>query len=50
MPAILSFAFVGAIDEQTLLPLVEKYIGSISDNGSREEWKDDGVRPYGGWL
>ncbi|WP_185154140.1 pitrilysin family protein [Fulvivirga sp. M361] len=41
------FAFVGAIDEASFIPLVEKYIGAISDNGRREHWKDDGVRPHG---
>ncbi len=40
------FAFVGAVDTDTLLPLIEKYIGGISDNGRRENWKDNGVRPY----
>lgn len=40
------FVFVGAIDESTFIPMVEKYIGSISDNGRREKWEDDGVRPY----
>lgn len=40
------FAFVGAIDVESTLPLVEKYIASISDDGRRENWKDDGVRPY----
>ncbi|MEO9851435.1 MAG: insulinase family protein [Reichenbachiella sp.] len=41
------FAFVGAVDESILIPLVEKYIGSITDGKRREQWKDDKVRPYG---
>ena len=40
------FAFVGAIDEQIAIPLIEKYIGSISSREGQESWKDDGVRPY----
>lgn len=40
------FAFVGAVDEKTLLPMVEQYIGGINDSGRRENWKDDGVRPF----
>lgn len=41
------FAFVGKIDEATLLPMIEKYIGAISDDGRREAQKDDGIRSYG---
>ena len=39
------FVFVGPIVEEDALPLIEKYIGAISDNARREEWKDHGVRP-----
>lgn len=41
------FVYVGAIDESTFIPMIEKYIGAISDTGRRENWKDDGVRVYG---
>lgn len=41
------FVFVGAIEEASFLPLIEKYIASISDSGKKEEWKDDKVRSFG---
>lgn len=40
-----TFFFVGAIDEETLKPLLEKYIGSLSGNPLREKSKDIGIRP-----
>ena len=40
------FVFVGAVDEAKVLPMIEQYIGGISDEGRRENWKDDGVRPF----
>lgn len=41
------FVFVGAVNEDVLLPMIEKYIASISDSGRREEWVDEGLRPFG---
>ncbi|MEP1790651.1 insulinase family protein, partial [Reichenbachiella sp.] len=41
------FVFVGAIEEASFIPMVEKYIASISDSGRREVWKDDDVRSFG---
>ncbi|HAG16100.1 MAG TPA: insulinase family protein [Bacteroidales bacterium] len=39
-----TFFIVGNIDEQTLKPLVEKYIGSLSDINREENWKDNKVK------
>ena len=39
------FYFVGNINEEILKPLVETYIGGLSDKSSDETWKDNGVRP-----
>ena len=32
------------VDEETIKPLVEKYIGSIKSENRKENWKDNGVR------
>ncbi len=39
------FYFVGNIDEAKLKPLVETYIGGLSDKSRSETWKDNNVRP-----
>ena len=39
-----TFFIVGNIDEETIKPLVEKYIGSIPSEHRKEMWKDHGVR------
>ena len=39
-----TFFIVGNIDEETIKPLVEKYIGCIKDEEREETWKDNGVR------
>ncbi|MDX8340283.1 insulinase family protein [Draconibacterium sp. IB214405] len=36
------FFIVGDIDAETLKPLVEEYIGSISSTGEKEKWVDHG--------
>lgn len=38
------FFIVGNVDEETIKPLVEKYIGSIKSENRKENWKDNGVR------
>lgn len=43
-PGDFTFWFVGNIDEAELIPLVEKYLGSIA-SVSNETWIDRGVRP-----
>jgi zinc protease len=40
-----TFLFVGAVDEETIKPLLEKYIGSLPANPKRENYKDLGIRP-----
>lgn len=40
----MDFVIVGSIDEKTLKPLVEKYIGSLPASGKTYTWKDNGVR------
>jgi len=37
------FFIVGNIDEKTLKPLVEKYLGSLTDTDRVENWKDNKV-------
>lgn len=39
-----TFVFVGAIDEDVLKPLVEKYIGSVPVSKTKLKWRDDQVR------
>ena len=40
-----TFFFVGAIDEETIIPLLERYIGSLPSNNKKENFKDLGIRP-----
>lgn len=40
-----TFFFVGAFNEETMRPLIEKYIGSLPANAKREMPKDLGIRP-----
>ena len=39
-----TFFIVGNIDETTVKPLVEKYIGSLRSQNRKENWKDNHVR------
>ncbi|MEP1782545.1 MAG: insulinase family protein [Reichenbachiella sp.] len=48
-PGDFSFWFIGNIDEEILIPLVEKYLGSI-DSTREETWVDRGVRPPVGMV
>ena len=43
-PGDFTFFITGNVDEKTLRPLVEKYIGSLPRASHRAEWVDDGVR------
>lgn len=45
-----TFLFVGAIDEKTLRPLLEKYIGSLPSASKKENYKDLGIRPPSGMV
>ncbi|MBL0267902.1 MAG: insulinase family protein [Chitinophagaceae bacterium] len=40
-----TFLFVGAVNEATLKPLLEKYIGSLPAQAKKENFKDLGIRP-----
>ena len=40
-----TFLFVGALNEATLKPLLEKYIGSLPALPKKENFKDLGIRP-----
>ena len=40
-----TFLFVGAVNEATLRPLLEKYIGSLPALPKKENFKDLGIRP-----
>ncbi|MEJ7586149.1 MAG: insulinase family protein [Ferruginibacter sp.] len=46
----MQFAFVGNIDEQKMIPLIEKYIGSLPSSGKKFTWKDNKVRTAKGNL
>ncbi|MBI5858119.1 MAG: insulinase family protein [Sphingobacteriales bacterium] len=43
-----TFLFVGAISEDTLKPLLERYIGSLPGSTAKENFKDLGIRPPSG--
>lgn len=40
-----TFFFVGAIDEEAIKPLLEKYIGSLPSRTGKETYRDLGIRP-----
>jgi zinc protease len=42
------FFLAGNVDEQTLKPLLEKYIASLPTKGTTTNFKDDGLRPASG--
>ena len=44
----MQFAFVGSVDEATLKPLVEKYIGGLPATQKTFAFKDNGLRPAKG--
>jgi zinc protease len=43
-----TFLFVGALDEEKIKPLIEKYIGSLPGKAIKENYKDLGIRPPAG--
>lgn len=43
-----TFWFVGSFDKAELIPLLEKYIGSIPPLGIKDKWVDLGIRPPSG--
>ncbi|MEN7547757.1 insulinase family protein [Rapidithrix thailandica] len=45
-----TFFFVGNLDESTLIPLVETYLGSLPNLKRQETWKDEGIRPPKGVI
>ena len=49
-PGDFTFWFVGNYDEATLIPLMEKYLGSVAASGVTETWTDRGVRPPAGMV
>ncbi|MFI5132743.1 MAG: M16 family metallopeptidase [Chitinophagales bacterium] len=44
------FFFVGSFDEETMKPLLEKYLGSLPSNGRKENFRDLGIRPPAGKI
>ena len=44
------FLFVGAFKEETIKPLLEKYIGSLPSKPQKENYKDLGIRPPSGMI
>jgi zinc protease len=45
-----TFLFVGAFNEETIKPLLEKYIGSLPSKPQKENFKDLGIRPPKGMI
>jgi len=43
-----TFLFVGSFNEETIIPLLEKYIGSLPSMPKKETYKDLGIRPPAG--
>lgn len=48
-PGDFSFWFVGNVEEETLIPLIEQYLGGILST-EEEKWVDRGVRPPSGMV
>ena len=46
----MQFAFVGNIDEQKLIPLIEKYIASLPSSGKKFTYTDNKVRTAKGKM
>lgn len=40
-----TFIFVGNFEQKTLLPLVEKYLGSLPSHVNKEKFRDLGIKP-----
>ena len=45
-----TFIFVGAVDLATLKPLAERYLGSLPSTGTKEMWRDAGIKPPTGVI
>jgi zinc protease len=45
-----TFFLVGAFDEETIKPLLEKYIGSLPGKPVKENFRDLGIRPPSGMV
>lgn len=45
-----TFFFVGSFEEETIKPLLEKYIGSLPGTAQKENFKDLGIRPPAGKI
>jgi zinc protease len=43
-----TFLFVGSFEDETIKPLLEKYIGSLPGTAQKETFKDLGIRPPAG--
>ena len=44
----MQFVIVGSFKEETIIPLIEKYIASLPANGKKTSFKDNKVRPVRG--
>ncbi len=42
------FTFVGSFDEESILPLLEKYLGSLPAAQKENNFRDEGMRPVTG--
>jgi zinc protease len=49
-PADFTFVFVGNMDVNTFAPLIEKYLGSLKTNKTKEKWMDQDIRIQPGFI
>ncbi|MBA3886032.1 MAG: insulinase family protein [Acidobacteria bacterium] len=45
-----TFVFAGTFDLEEMKPLVEQYLGGLPSSGTRETWKDIGMKPPSGVI
>lgn len=45
-----TFVFVGSLDPDSLMPLIQTYLGGLPSSGREETWRDEGIRPPSGVI
>ncbi|MFY0627996.1 MAG: insulinase family protein [Reichenbachiella sp.] len=49
-PGDFTFWFVGNFEKETLIPQIEKYLGSVASTEKESKWVDRGLRPPSGMV
>ncbi|MBU2888015.1 insulinase family protein [Gilvimarinus agarilyticus] len=49
-PGDFTYCFVGNLDEETLIPLIEQYLGDGEQSTDSQHWVDRGIRPPSGLV